>query len=142
MRPLLSSDVTYEVLDFGLHITPEKLRESLQQTVDKIGDAVDVIVLGYGLCSTGVVGLTAEKCTLVVPRVDDCIVHIAYPEAHVLGVREELIAVEKGGTNVVRNLAQQWIAVAQGLYRGVGMGGIDVCPLILPAKDVTVRAKE
>lgn len=73
MRPLLSSGVTSEVLDFGLHITPEKLRESLQQTVDKIGDDVDVIILGYGLCSMAVVGLKAEKCTLVVPRVDDCI---------------------------------------------------------------------
>ena len=73
MRPLLPSDVTYEVLDFGLHVTPEKLRASLQQTVDKIGDEVDVIILGYGLCSTGVVGLRADKCTLVVPRVDDCI---------------------------------------------------------------------
>ena len=73
MRPLLPSDVTYEVLDFGMHITPEKLRESLQQTVDRIGDGVDVIILGYGLCSMGVVGLKSEKCTLVVPRVDDCI---------------------------------------------------------------------
>ena len=73
MRPLLPSGVTYEVLDFGMHITPEKLRESLQQTVDRIGDGVDVIILGYGLCSMGVVGLKSEKCTLVVPRVDDCI---------------------------------------------------------------------
>jgi len=73
MRPLLPSGVSYEVLDFGLHIRPEKLRESLQQAVDRIGDNVDVIVLGYGLCSTGVVGLRTEKCTLVVPRVDDCI---------------------------------------------------------------------
>ena len=73
MRPLLSSGVTSEVLDFGLHITPEKLRESLQQTIDKIGDGVDAIILGYGLCSMAVVGLKAEKCTLVVPRVDDCI---------------------------------------------------------------------
>jgi hypothetical protein len=73
MRPLLPSDVTYEVLDFGMHITPGKMREALQQTVDRIGDDVDVITLGYGLCSMGVVGLRSEKCTLVVPRVDDCI---------------------------------------------------------------------
>jgi hypothetical protein len=73
MRPLLPSGVTHEVLDFGLHITPEKLREALQQTVDRISHDVDVIILGYGLCSMGVVGLRAENCTLVVPRVDDCI---------------------------------------------------------------------
>jgi hypothetical protein len=73
MRPLLPSDVTYEVLDFGMHITPGKMQEALQQTVDKTSDDVDVITLGYGLCSMGVVGLRSEKCTLVVPRVDDCI---------------------------------------------------------------------
>ena len=73
MRPLLPSNVSSEVLDFGLHITPEKLRESLQQAIDKIGDDADVIILGYGLCSMAAVGLKTEKCTLVVPRVDDCI---------------------------------------------------------------------
>ena len=73
MRPLLPSSVTSEVLDFGLHITPEKLRESLQQAIDKVGDDADVIILGYGLCSMAVVGLKTEKCMLVVPRVDDCI---------------------------------------------------------------------
>jgi hypothetical protein len=73
MRPFLPSYVTSEVLDFGLHIAPEKLRKSLQQAIDKIGDGADVIILGYGLCSMAVVGLKADKCTLVVPRVDDCI---------------------------------------------------------------------
>ena len=34
---------------------------------------VGTIILGYGLCSRAVVGLRAEGCTLVVPRVDDCI---------------------------------------------------------------------
>ena len=28
---------------------------------------------GYGLCSQGVIGVRANDCTLVVPRVDDCI---------------------------------------------------------------------
>jgi hypothetical protein len=32
-----------------------------------------MIILGYGLCSMAVVGLRANGCTLVVPRVDDCI---------------------------------------------------------------------
>ena len=33
----------------------------------------DAIILGYGLCSNGVVGLQAGKIPLVVPRTDDCI---------------------------------------------------------------------
>jgi hypothetical protein len=73
MLPLLPEDVTYEVLDFGLHLTPEKLRNQLQATINAAGSKVDAIILGYGLCSMAVVGLKATGCTLVVPRVDDCI---------------------------------------------------------------------
>jgi hypothetical protein len=73
MLPYLPTNVTTEVLDFGLHLKPEKLREALQEAIDKNCDDADTILLGYGLCSMGVVGLTAPTCTLVVPRVDDCI---------------------------------------------------------------------
>jgi hypothetical protein len=73
MRPLLPEGMTYEVLDFGLHLTPEKLRNRLQETIDAASAEADTIILGYGLCSLSVVGLKATECTLVVPRVDDCI---------------------------------------------------------------------
>lgn len=73
MLPLLPEGMTYEVLDFGLHLTPEKLRNKLQDTIDIASVEVDTIILGYGLCSMAVVGLKATDCTLVVPRVDDCI---------------------------------------------------------------------
>ncbi len=73
MRPLLPEGVTCEVLDFGLHQTPHKLRARLQETIDAASAAADTIILGYGLCSMAVVGLKATRCTLVVPRVDDCI---------------------------------------------------------------------
>jgi hypothetical protein len=73
MLPYLPPHVTTEVLDFGLHRTPEKLREALQEAINKNCNDADVILLGYGLCSMGVVGLSASTSTLVVPRVDDCI---------------------------------------------------------------------
>jgi hypothetical protein len=59
-------------LDFGLHVFPEKLRESLQQQIDVQSGDGD-IVLGYGLCSNAVVGLCSESHRLIVPRIDDCI---------------------------------------------------------------------
>ena len=73
MLPHLSPDATYEVLDFGLHIRPESLRDALQEAIDAASESADTIILGYGLCSQAVVGLRANGCTLVVPRVDDCI---------------------------------------------------------------------
>jgi len=83
MLPLLPEGVTCEVLDFGLHLTPEKLQNRLQEAINAASAEVDTIILGYGLCSMAVVGLKATGCTLVVPRVDDCIAiflgsHAAY----------------------------------------------------------------
>ena len=73
MLPLLPADVPHEVLDFGLHVNPQKLREVLQQKVNEASHQADVLLLGYGLCSMAVVGLKATTATLVIPRTDDCI---------------------------------------------------------------------
>lgn len=73
MRPFLPSEVRTQVLDFGLHLRPDELRHTLQQTIDEVGTDADRILLGYGQCSRAVIGLKSEHATLVVPRVDDCI---------------------------------------------------------------------
>jgi hypothetical protein len=49
------------------------LKAALQQAIDRVADRVETVILGYGLCSMAVLGLRANGCTLVVPRVDDCI---------------------------------------------------------------------
>jgi len=72
MLPLMPPGMAYEVLDFGLHVRPDELKRTLQQAIDKSSPDAKYIILGYGLCSQAVVGLKAEDCTLVVPRVDDC----------------------------------------------------------------------
>ena len=76
MLPLLPPGVSYQVLDFGLHINPTNLKRALQDAIDVAAGSAggaSTIVLGYGLCSMAVIGLRANGCTLVVPRVDDCI---------------------------------------------------------------------
>jgi hypothetical protein len=73
MQPLMSPDVDYEVLDFGLHLVPKNLKNMLQAAIDENCAAYDTVILGYGLCSMAVVGLVARDCALVVPKVDDCI---------------------------------------------------------------------
>ncbi len=73
MLPLLPPDVTYQVLDFGLHINPPNLKRALQDAIDAAAGTADEIILGYGFCSMAVMGLRANACTLVVPHVDDCI---------------------------------------------------------------------
>lgn len=66
----------------GLHNTPDKLRSMLMETLDGLyrqrdegllREWPDAIVLGYGLCSNGVVGVESRDTPLVVPKTDDCI---------------------------------------------------------------------
>jgi hypothetical protein len=73
MLPFLPTDVPHEILDFGLHLHPQKLKQALQEKIDEASEKADVLLLGYGLCSMAVVGLTARSATLVIPRTDDCI---------------------------------------------------------------------
>ena len=73
MLPFLSEGISYEVLDFGLHLVPVNLKSKLQVAIDASCEHFDTILLGYGLCSMALVGLRANQCTLVTPRVDDCI---------------------------------------------------------------------
>src|SRR5512139_2576387 len=73
MLPFLPADVPYETLDFGLHLHPGDLRESLQRKIEQTSQSAEVLLLGYGLCSMAVVGLRATNATLVIPRTDDCI---------------------------------------------------------------------
>jgi hypothetical protein len=73
MVPLLPEDISYEVLDFGLHLNPSELKSLLQKKIDEVGKDVDVVLLGYGLCSMAVIGLKASSAALVIPRTDDCI---------------------------------------------------------------------
>ncbi|MFL7838793.1 MAG: DUF1638 domain-containing protein [Candidatus Promineifilaceae bacterium] len=73
MLPLMPPDIVYEVLDFGLHLIPKNLKTRLQEVIDEACKQYDTIILGYGLCSMAVVGLQSRSCTLIIPRVDDCI---------------------------------------------------------------------
>jgi hypothetical protein len=72
LRSLLPPQIEPQVLDFGLHTRPAALREALQAEIDT-GDDVEVILLGYGMCSRAVIGVRARRATLVMPRVHDCI---------------------------------------------------------------------
>lgn len=86
-------DITF--IRQGFHETPEILKRTLQEEIDRVesgrdphtnelggnGKALhvyndydfDAILIGYGLCSNGIVGLRSGRHTLVIPRGHDCI---------------------------------------------------------------------
>ena len=63
----------FRFLKQGLHNEPDVLRKEVQEAVDHVEDGYSAILLGYGLCSNGLVGVTARHIPLVVMRGHDCI---------------------------------------------------------------------
>jgi hypothetical protein len=66
------ADMLADYVEYALHRNPDKLREELQERIDREREA-DTLVFVYGLCSRGLDGLKAGEKTLVIPRVHDCI---------------------------------------------------------------------
>ncbi len=66
--------ITVRLYRQGLHNTPKKLRETLQEQIDAIQPGeCDAILLVYGMCGTATLGLIARHTSLVIPRTHDCI---------------------------------------------------------------------
>jgi hypothetical protein len=63
-------------MEQGLHDKPDRLRTEVQKALDNTcdvqGRAYDASLLGYGLCSNGIVGLSAQ-IPIIVPRGHDCV---------------------------------------------------------------------
>jgi hypothetical protein len=67
--------VDLEFLPKGLHdIGSKGMQARIQAVLDKVDECrYDAILLGYGLCNNGLVGLTTRAIPLVLPRAHDCI---------------------------------------------------------------------
>jgi hypothetical protein len=67
--------VDVEFLPKGLHdIGSKEMRSRLQAVIDRVEERqYDALLLGYGLCNNGIVGLATKSIPMVVPRGHDCI---------------------------------------------------------------------
>ncbi len=59
-------------LDIQLHNSPKKLGAALQEEIDALAEP-SFVIIGYGLCGNGLVGVKAGRHTLVIPRTHDCV---------------------------------------------------------------------
>ena len=82
MRPLMPPQLSYEVLDFGLHSNPERLQKAIQSAMDEVSPNIETILLGFGMCAKATVGLKAGNHTIVIPKADDCITIFLGSVAH------------------------------------------------------------
>ena len=69
-----SADVDCCFIRQELHRHPEYIKDEVEAVLNAGADfPCDEVVLGYGLCSNGVVGIEARGCRLIIPKVHDCI---------------------------------------------------------------------
>ncbi len=59
-------------IEYGLHLTPRKLSAAIQEQIDALTEPRFVLI-GYGLCGNGLLGLKSRSHTLILPRVNDCV---------------------------------------------------------------------
>ena len=72
----------FQFLEQGLHNTPDNLRKSLQKAIDEVEGDYSAILIGYGLCSNGLVGITARNTKLAIIRGHDCITFLLGSKKH------------------------------------------------------------
>lgn len=60
----------YTFLEAGLHNTPNLLKEKLQAAIDTISSSGlhDRIIIGYGICGKGTIGIRSRNIPLVNQR--------------------------------------------------------------------------
>jgi hypothetical protein len=72
-------------LEMGLHDQPDILRKEVQGTIDKLEKhpEIETILLLYGICGNGLIGVKGSRCQLVMPRAHDCVsILLGSPDKH------------------------------------------------------------
>jgi hypothetical protein len=72
IRSVLPPDIPMTFLGYELHTRPKEMRPAVQALLDGLARP-SVVLLGYGLCGNGVVGVKSGPHVLVIPRTHDCI---------------------------------------------------------------------
>ncbi len=66
--------ISFVFLEQSLHRVPEKMKEAVQEEILRADDwEGNYIILSYGLCSNGILGIKSNRHSIVIPRVHDCI---------------------------------------------------------------------
>jgi hypothetical protein len=69
-----TNGISFIFLEQSLHRTPQKMKPIIQDEIDKAAEQeLDYVILSYGLCSNGILGVKANRHPIVIPKVHDCI---------------------------------------------------------------------
>lgn len=68
----LPKDTPLTFMSYDYHVRPKSMRAAVQAQLDSLEHPSRVII-GYGSCGNGIIGLKSGAHTLFIPRMDDCI---------------------------------------------------------------------
>jgi len=69
-----TNGISFVFLEQSLHRTPQKMKPIIQEEIERAESwDGDYIILSYGLCSNGILGVKSKSHSIVIPRVHDCI---------------------------------------------------------------------
>ncbi|MGL4606050.1 MAG: DUF1638 domain-containing protein [Eubacteriaceae bacterium] len=81
----------------NLHAYPEKLRNALQEEIDKVEkNGYDKILFAYGNCGNALVGLGSKTAELIIPKYGDCIDMLLCEEQGLERIRTTTYFLTKG----------------------------------------------
>lgn len=105
-----SFEVTW--VDSNYHMDPNGLRIKLQEEIDKITGA-DTILLAYGCCGNGLIGLDASTADLIIPKTDDCISMVLCKPEKKFNRLKKTYFLTKGWIDSSRGLMEEYVRAVE-----------------------------
>lgn len=90
-----STEFEFKWMEDQLHNVPETLHQKVQAAIDECTDA-DQIYLIYGHCGQALCGVTAKNCSIIIPKVEDCIEIMLYNNPDTAEMRRTSYFVSQG----------------------------------------------
>ncbi|WKY48346.1 DUF1638 domain-containing protein [Eubacteriaceae bacterium ES3] len=90
-----------------LHINPDLLRNELQKAIDN-NQNYGLILLAYGNCGHGLVGLVSQNTRLACLRLEDCIHVLLHNEKNLKKIRGESYFITKAWLNSKKSLKEEY----------------------------------
>jgi len=104
---LTGCDYPVQWIDSKYHSDPDQLRKVLQEKIDSIEDKENIL-LAFGCCGNGLVGLKATTANLIIPRTDDCISMVLCKQGQKFIRPKETYFLTKGWIEAPKSMAVEY----------------------------------
>lgn len=94
-------------IDSRYHIDPEGLRKKIQQEIDSIENAENILLV-FGCCGNAMIGVKASTANLIIPKTDDCISMVLSKEGEKFKRVKKTYFLTKGWIDSSRSLAVEY----------------------------------